>query len=311
MVCKSGLGLVFASFFLFALLAPFRIDGQTNQAPKKLRIVTSIFPIYCFASGVIGSDGEVQNLLPANVGPHDYQLSPSDIRKIQNADIVIINGLGLDNWVMKAFPNNAQSPRVITLGSLLNKTNLISVPSDLDIEGKHQHGHEHQHGPANPHIWLDPQLAIECVNAISNAVAKSNPAYQKNSEAYVGHLKQLDSEIATQLEAVRNKPFVTQHDAFPYFVRRYQLKQVGVIEPTPDVSPSPRYLSDLMKVIREKKVPVIFNDPRSSPRLAKQIAKDAKIRTAELDTLETGKLDAQGYEQGMLRNAQTLARELK
>ena len=66
-----------------------------------------------------------------------------------------------------------------------------------------------------------------------------------------------------------------------------------------------------MKVIREKNVPVIFNDPRSSPRLAKQIAKDAKIRAVELDTLETGKLDPQGYEQGMRRNAQTLARELK
>jgi ABC-type Zn uptake system ZnuABC Zn-binding protein ZnuA len=77
------------------------------------------------------------------------------------------------------------------------------------------------------------------------------------------------------------------------------------------VPPSPRYLSDLLKVIREKNVPVIFVDPRESQRLAKQVAHDAKIRTAELDTLESGKLDAQGYEEGMRRNAETLARELK
>jgi zinc transport system substrate-binding protein len=281
----------------------------TTTTPKKLRVVTTIFPIFCFASGVIGSEGEVQNLLPANVGPHDYQLSPSDIRKIKDADLVIINGLGLDNWVLKAVDTN--KTRLLTLGALLTKTNLIDIPADLDIEGKHHHGHEHQHGPANPHIWLDPQLAIRCVNIISNAIAARNPAYKTNAAAYVTLLTQLDSEIAAQLQPVRAKPFITQHDAFPYFVRRYQLKQVGILEPTPDVSPSPRFLADLLKVIRDKNVRVIFNDPRSSPRLVKQVAADAKIRMAELDTLESGKLDPQGYEKGMRRNAATLVRELK
>lgn len=281
-----------------------------EATPKKLRVVTTIFPIYCFAYGVIGNEGEVQNLLPANVGPHDYQLSPSDIRKIKEADVVIINGLDLDNWVMKAL-EPSKTRRVITLGSSIDKTELIVSPADLELEGKHQHGHEHQHGPANPHVWLDPDLAIQCVNVISNAVASLNPAFKTNAASYATRLKQLDSEIAEQLQPVRAKPFITQHDAFPYFVRHYQLKQVGIIEPTPDVSPSPRFLADLLKVIREKKVPVIFTDPRASQRLAKQIAKDASIRTAELDTLESGKLDPNGYEQGMRRNAATLARELK
>jgi zinc/manganese transport system substrate-binding protein len=285
-------------------------DAPTTTAPKKLRVVTTIFPIYCFASGVIGQDGEVQNLLSPNVGPHDYQLSPSDIRKIKEADVVIMNGLGLDNWVTKALEPN-KNRRLIVLGDLLPKQDLIVLRPDLDMEGKHKHGHEHEHSPANPHIWLDPQLAIQCVNNISNAVANANPAYKKNAEACVARLQKLDLTIATELEPFHDKPFVTQHDAFPYLVRRYQLKQVGILEPTPDVPPSPRFLADLLKVIREKNVQVIFNDPRSSPRLAKQIAKDVKIRTAELDTLETGKLDPQGYEQGMRRDAATLARELK
>jgi zinc/manganese transport system substrate-binding protein len=288
------------------------------EEPKKLRVVTTIFPIYCFASNVVGSDGEVHNLLPPNVGPHDYQLSPSDLRKIKEADIVIMNGLGLDNWVMKAFPERKErfstssfKQSVIVLGALVNTNELIVAPPDLDLEGRHLHSHEHEHTLANPHIWLDPQLAIECVSNIVNAMTGLNPAYRKNGEAYIARLKQLDIDIAAKLTPVRNKPFITQHDAFPYFVRRYGLKQVGVIEPTPDVSPSPRFLSDLLKVIREKNVQVIFNDPRSSPRLAKQIAKDAKIRTAELDTLESGKLDPQGYEEGMRRNAATMALELK
>jgi len=301
---KGAIGILALSFFLcqFAFAA--------EPAARKLRVVTTIFPIYCFASGVIGSDGEVQNLLPPNVSPHDYQLSPSDLRKIKDADAVIMNGLGLDNWVTKAL-DQKKKQRLIVLGDLLNKDDLIVTPADLDLEGKHKHAHEHQHGPANPHIWLDPTLAVQCVSNIVNGIGASNPAYGKNGEAYVTRLKKLDADLTSQLAPVRNKPFITQHDAFPYFVRHYELKQVGVIEPTPDVPPAPHFLADLLKVIREKNVQVIFNDPRSSPRLAKQIAKDAKIRTAELDTLESGKLDPQGYEQGMRRDAETLARELR
>jgi zinc/manganese transport system substrate-binding protein len=197
------------------------------------------------------------------------------------------------------------------VGDLLEKDQLISNSTDLDIDGKHAHGHDHQHGPANPHIWLNPQLAIQCVSTIVTAIGGTNPAYAKNAQDYIARLKQLDTELETQLAPVREKAFITQHDAFPYFVARYKLKQVGILEPTPDVSPSPRFLADLLKVIREKKVQVIFNDPRSSPRLAKQVARDAKIRTVELDTLESGKLDPAGYETGMRRNAATLVRELK
>ena len=318
---RFGLRRLAAAFTFCAVIVQLLLISPTSikaaeptraEAPKKLHVVTTIFPIYCFASGVIGSEGEVQNLLPANVEPHDYQLSPSDLRKIKQADLVIMNGLGLDNWVMKALEPN-KNRRVISLGSLLNKTNLINLPADLALEGEHKHGHEHQHGAANPHIWLDPQIAIQCVNIISSAIASENPACRTNAESYVARLTKLDSDIATQLAPVRNKAFITQHDAFPYFVRRFQLKQVGVIEVTPDVSPSPRYLSDLLKVIREKNVPVIFTDPRASQRLAKQIARDTKIHTADLDTLESesGTLDPKGYEQGMRRNAATLVRELK
>jgi len=280
--------------------------------PKQIKVVTTILPLYCFASGVVGANGEVQNLLPPNVGPHDYQLSPSDLRKIREADIIIMNGLGLDNWITKAL-DQTKRQRVIELGAVLNKTNLIESAADLEMPGehKHAHDHDHHHGPANPHIWLDPQMAALCVNIISNVLTRMNPAFAKNAETYVSRLRELDKEIAQTLATVTNKPFVSQHDAFPYFIRRYNLKQVGVVELTPDVSPSPRYLGDLLKVIRDKKVGVIFYEPPSSPRLVKQIARDAKIRTAELNTLESGKLDPKAYEEGMRANAKTLRQELE
>lgn len=307
---RLGARRLFVVLLFSVLFLTLFLHSTAQPASKKLRVVTTIFPIYCFASGVIASEGDVQNLLPPNVGPHDYQLSPSDLRKIKDADVIILNGLALDNWVTKAI-DPARKQKVIVLGDLLKKDQLIVSSTDLDIDGKHAHGHEHQHGPANPHIWLNPQLAIQCVSNITAAVSAMNPAYAKNAEAYIARLRQLDTDLETQLAPVQDKAFITQHDAFPYFVARYKLKQVGILEPTPDVSPSPRFLADLLKVIRDKKVQIIFNDPRSSPRLAKQVARDAKIRTAELDTLESGKLDPAGYESGMRRNAATLVRELK
>lgn len=298
---------------LGALALVLGFGAPPAGASKKLRVVTTIFPHYCFASAVVGSFGEVQNLLPPNVGPHDYQLSPSDIRKIKEADIVIMNGVGLDDWIRKAIAGYEKA-HVLDLGAAV-KSDVVEAGSDLDMEGPHKHAHEHQHGTSDPHIWLDPRLAMRCVTNILNVVQKTDPAhaadYAANANAFLARLQKLDGEISAKVAPVKAKPFVTQHDAFRYFVRRYDLKQTGVIETTPDVPPSPRYLSDLLKVIREKNVPVIFVDPRESQRLAKQVAHDAKIRTAELDTLESGKLDAQGYEEGMRRNAETLARELK
>lgn len=287
----------------------------TAAEPKKLRVVTTIFPVYCFTANVLGSMGEVQNLLPPNVGPHDYQLSPSDLRKLRDSDLVIFNGAGLDNWIAKAISSSG-SKQTLELARAFNSEIIESSPHlELGDAHHHDHGHNHQHGPGNPHFWLDPQLAIRCVTNILASVQKLDPAradgYAKNAEAYIARLKALDAEIEKKLSGVKDKPLITQHDAFPYFIRRYGLRLVGVIEATPDVAPSPRYLRDLLKVIREKNVQALFIDPQASPRLARQIAKDAKIRTAELQPLESGPQDAKGYEQGMLRNAETLARELK
>lgn len=303
---------VFRRCALFPVLLFVAVASLPAAEGKKLRIVTTILPLYSFASTIIGDKGEVQNLLPPNVGPHDYQLSPSDLRKLREADLVIFNGAGLDNWVAKAL-GGTEKGRILEMSSLFN-AELISAAPDLDLSGEHKHSHDHQHSPSNPHFWLDPQLAIRCVTNISTAAEKLDSAngavYARNAEAYVARLNVLDREIATKLAPVKDKPFLTQHDAFPYFIRRYNLNLAGVLEPTPDVSPSPRYLADLLKVVREKNVHVLFADPQASQRLPRQVAHDAHIRLGELDTIERGAFRPQAYEEGMRRNAETLAREL-
>lgn len=291
--------------------------GAFAAEGKKPRVLTTLFPVYCFAAAVVGEHGTVENLLPANVGPHDYQLAPSDFRKIREADVVFTVGVGLEAWLEKALKGNERG-RVVELSKGFEKELLHGSPH-LDLPGTHKHGHDHDHNHdhegLNPHYWLDPVFAIRCVTNILARVQAIDPArssdYAKNAEQYVARLKKLDSEISEQLMPVARVAFITHHDAFPYFVKRYELNLAGVLETTPDVAPSPRYLRDLLKVVREKKVQVIFSEPQFSSRLARQIAKDAKIRVASLDTLETGPMRKEAYEEGMRKNAATLARELK
>jgi ABC-type Zn uptake system ZnuABC Zn-binding protein ZnuA len=104
---------------------------------------------------------------------------------------------------------------------------------------------------------------------------------------------------------------VTFHDAFPYFLRRYDLHLVGVVEEVPDVDPSPRYLARLMRAIRASGVGVVFTEPQFNVALAKRLAEDLKLKLAELDVLETGPLTAGAYEDAMRTNLRVLNEQLR
>jgi zinc transport system substrate-binding protein len=170
-------------------------------------------------------------------------------------------------------------------------------------------------GQFDPHIWLDPMLAIHCVTNLCAALQKADPAnsavYAANARNYTTRLEALNKQISADLAGVKNRAFVTYHSAFRYFARRYGLNLAGVVETTPEVAPSARQLHDLLSIIREKSVVALFAEPYSSPRLARQIASDAGIRSAELDPLETGALEPRAYETGMRRNTKILVENLR
>jgi zinc transport system substrate-binding protein len=288
---------------------------------KRLKVVTSFLPVYCFTANVAGDLAEVENLLPAGVGPHDYNFSPRDLRKLASADVIVVNGLGLEDWLERAIRSAKGRPPLIVEAAaglkkeLIEECQTISVPpSEGQKSSAKHHEHDHGHGP-NPHIWLDPHLAIHAVKNIQAALQKLDPenaaSYAQNAEAYIARLQALDRDLAQTLEPVRDAAFITFHNAFPYFVQRYQLYLVGVVEEIPDVNPSPRQLKNLMQVIRDKNARVIFTEPQFSARLAREIARDLGVKLAELDTLETGPLRPGTYEEGMRRNAAVILQTLK
>ena len=284
--------------------------GVQGGAAERGRVLTTFLPGYNIAVNVAGDLATVENLVAGNVGLHDYQLQPSELGKLKGADLVLLNGLGLETFLagaMRAGGGELQKK----LATLTDGLHRELIHGDA-LHAREEEGHNHHH---DPHVWLDPVLMAHGVTNAMKALQKADPknaeGYARNAAAYVGKLQSLDAELKGKLAAVRTVPFITYHNAFGYFVRRYELNLAGVVERVPEIPPSTRERAALQKLIREKKVKALFTEPGGNERLARSIAKDTGIRLGELSPLETGDLSADSYVAGMRRNVEALLKGLQ
>ncbi|MBX7157742.1 MAG: metal ABC transporter substrate-binding protein [Verrucomicrobiae bacterium] len=256
-----------------------------SSSAEKIKILTTFSPIYCFTKNVAGDWAEVINLLPDNVGPHEYMMRPQDAKKIAATHVIIFNGLGLEEFLEKAFQINSKAKR---------------IDASVGIETINN----------NPHTWLDPLLAIEQVKNIAKGLEKIDPEhatyYQKNAKKYIAQLKKLHENYVETLKPLNGKKMIAFHDAFPYLAHRYGIKRLGVFEEFPGKEPTPKYLAHIIDVIRKEKISVLFSEPQYNPQLLKQIAVDTGVKTAELDTMETGSHSVAFYEEVAKNNLKTL-----
>jgi zinc transport system substrate-binding protein len=267
-----------------AVVIALVIPASAAEA-RKLKVLTSFLPVYCFTVNVAGDKADVDNLLPPGASPHDFQLSFSERRKFDRADLLIVNGLGAEPWLHKLTNNAAEKTKVIVI------SNGWSEKTD-------------------PHIWLDPVLAAHAVTNILQALQAADPAnaqtYASNAKAFVAKLDQLDRDFREGLAPAKGAPIITYHDAFSHLARRYDLRVVSVIEETAEVSPGARHLAKLRRIIQTEGVKVIFTEAEHPQKLAEQFAEDSGVRVAPLYTLENGELSPTAYEQGMRKNLAVL-----
>jgi zinc transport system substrate-binding protein len=249
----------------------------------KLKVLTSFLPVYCFTVNVAGDLADVQNLLPPGASPHDFQLTPSDRRKFNDADLLIVNGLGAETWLEKLVRNDRK--KVVTISAGLG-------------------------GDINQHIWLDPILGAHAVTNILRALQAADPAhsdaYAANAKAYIARLDALDRDFRDGLAPAKGAAIITYHDAFAHLAGRYGLRIAGVVEEVAEVKPGPRHLAKLGQIIRTENVKAMFTDAEHPEKLAEQFAKDYGVRLAALHTLENGELTRTAYEDGMRKNLKTL-----
>jgi len=287
------------AFFLWMLIA---CDGSS-----RLAVLTSFAPIHSLALNVAGEVADVSVLIPPATGPHDYSFSPSDLAKIARADVLIVNGVGLESWLDKGIRavgkqdlRIVDSSRGINLITGIEMRNLAGAKSEPDPDA----------GGPNPHIWLSPRNAIQQVKNICEGLAardpQNAPVYRNNADAYIHRLATLDADILAATSSLPNRMLITFHDTFPYFARDYGFTVAATFEEFPGKEPSPRAIKQLREIIESSHVAALFSEPQYSAKAMQVFAQEFKIPVVQLDPMEIGEGGRDFYERVMRKNLQTL-----
>jgi zinc transport system substrate-binding protein len=255
------------------------------------KVVATIPPIHSLAAAVMVGAGEPTLLVRGSASPHGYQLRPSEAAAIQDADVVVWVGPGLESFMERPLGNLGAGTRVVTL---LGAPSVERLPAreggawEAHAEEHHEGAEEdHGHGEDDPHVWLSPANAQAMVRAIAAAVAAADPEraalYRANEERTVQELAALDEELDAALAPVRGKPFVVFHDAYQYLEAAYGLNAAGSVTVSPDRPPSARRLVELAEKIERSGAVCVFGEAQTTSPLVGTLIAGKGLGTGELD----------------------------
>lgn len=295
---------------------------EKHPGPK---VVVSFAPLYCFAVNVAGPDAQVKNVM-TTTGPHDFNPTDNDARLVAKADLMLINGLELDNALAETMKRGSGNRKlaILDLGKSIPEAQLMQGECHHD-----HHGHDkpHSHG-IDPHVWLSPEMAILMTEAIRDKLIEADPShepgYRQRAADYVGKLKQLHADGKAMLKGKTDRKLVTFHEALNYFARSFDLEIAGVVQKKPGVEPNLDEIRALVKMCEEKKVRLIAVEPQygrdsSAKVILEELrrSKTANLADAalvELDPLETvtpAALSPDWYEKKLRANLESLRDAMK
>jgi zinc/manganese transport system substrate-binding protein len=271
-----------------------RQSAPDAAAEKAFKVVTTFLPITLFTRAVAGDCATVTALIPPNLGPHDFQAKPGDLTALRQAGVLVKNGLEMESFLDKLVAS-AENPQLVVIDSSRGVATIESPEEGGDHGHGHEAGHGHSHGEVNPHIWLDPLRAVQQVETIRDGLMKADPScaegYKRNAAAYTAELKQLNSEIASQLEPYRGKTFVAFHDFAPYFAQRYGLKADYLVD-VPELNPAPADLQRVAAEVKTSQLKALLSEPQEGNRSFNALAKDLGVKVVVFDPMETATEDA-------------------
>jgi zinc transport system substrate-binding protein len=283
-----------------------------RSATARLTVAATFLPIWTIARNVAqGIPGvDVKLLLPPGMGsPHDVSLTVAQGALLEKADVLVMNGLGLERFL----DNNPALKRpdlvIIRATESVDTVGLPVAPELLEIPGG-----EHEGFAVNPHAWVSPRQEIIMTRYVADQFARIDTAftdqYHINADRYVARLDSLDYRFRELVAQAPNRRIVTFHRAFDYLARDYGLEIVGVIENEPGMEPSARALTDLVRKIQQTKPAAIFTEPYYPDKVARTLSDETGVPVYQLDPVETGPADANAYISAMWRNMQVLGTAL-
>ena len=283
---------------------------SVSAAALSKRILCSTFPIYQITRNVTqGRDAvSVELMLPAQLGcPHDYALTPQDMKKLSRADVLIVNGQGMEEFLGAPVRKANSKLRVIDSSSGIQEVLRYTE------EKEHDHGHtkkinakekqaghahsphdaeQHHHEGINPHLFTSPKMAAKLARNIADGLSKVDPdgaaIYAKNVQQYADKLNALADDFAALGNTVKNNRIITQHGVFDYLARDMGLEVCAVVQAHAGQEPSAAEMLEIIQAAKEKKVAAVFTEPQYPARVGQTIAREAGILTATLDPVATG-----------------------
>ena len=251
-------------------------DAQSSAAPGRkpgepLHVVTTVSPITSIAENIAGTKAMVTGVIPEGTNSHSFEPAPSVSKSLAVADLLIINGLFLEEPTVK-----------LALASMRPGTPILSL-GDRAIsreEWQFDFSFPENEGHPNPHLWPDPILALKYAELIKDELSRRDAAnayyYADNYSKFKGRIGQLDAAVRQAVASVpeKNRRLLTYHDSWAYFAKRYGMSVIGAVQPSDFSEPSAKDVADLILQIRELGLPAIFGSEVFPSPVMAQIARE-------------------------------------
>lgn len=264
-------------------------------APASAAVVASIKPLGFIAAAIADGVTPVEVLLPDGASEHDYSLRPSDVKRLQSADLVVWIGPEMEAFLTKSAAG-LPAKNNLELADLTGVKPLLVRGAEEDEhhdEPHAEHGEEghdhHHHGEYNMHLWLSPQIARQSAVAIHEKLLELMPQSKDKLDAnlrdFEASLSQSDQQIGSELAPVKNKGYFVFHDAYTYFEKHYGLSPLGHFTVNPEIQPGAQRLHQIRTQLVEQKAVCVFAEPQFRPAVIDAVARGTSVRKGTLDPL--------------------------
>lgn len=257
---------------LVLTMVSFAWAASSSAASERLKVVVSFSILADIVENIGGKRIEVSTLVGRNADSHVFAPTPADVRKVADAKIVVVNGLGLEGWLPRLVKSSGSKASIVIASKGIRQL-------------KATNAHSHDHDDFDPHAWQSVANVKIYVQNIRDALIASDPSseevYRSNAEAYLARLDALDRDVrdaVARIPAERRK-VISTHDAFGYFAAAYGIAFIAPQGVSTESDPSARDIAAIISQIRKQKIPAVFLENAGDPRLMQRIAAEtgAKI----------------------------------
>lgn len=277
-------------------------------ASAQSAVVSSIKPLGFIASAIADGVTPTEVLLPDGASEHDYALRPSDVKRLQSADLVVWVGPEMEAFMAKSMGQLA-TQKSIAISMLPEVKPLLMTGND---NHSHTYGHQndsttnrddyHAHAQYNLHIWLSPEIARLAAVAIHDKLVELMPQSRTQLDANLLHfeaqLAATDKQVRTRLAPLKGKGYFVFHDAYGYYETHYGLTPLGHFTVNPEIQPGAQRLHEIRTELVEHKAVCVFAEPQFRPAVINAVARGTSVRSGTLDPLGIGiKLGKDSYMQ--------------